>query len=305
MKNLIIFGAGASYGSDNCDKVPPLGNKLFSALQEFDPSGWGKLDGLVAKEFEDDFEKAMNNLFSLNPYDIMPLQRSMAFYFFRFQPTLNNLYCHLAKLIFKRQWDGALITLNYERLLEIALNSVGISTYYVRTAPPKFGISNTPSIELCIPHGACHIFCPAIKGGGKIKWDASSTVTSGRVELVNEQDAFDKRIKDGLPPVMSYFVPSKQTTSGIDFINEQRKRYKDLVGEADNIAIIGLKVREHDKHIWEPLANTKAKLIYCSGKEGADEFSKWVSEHRTGKNDVVLRGFFKECFDELCQCVKL
>jgi len=314
MKNLIIFGAGASYGSGRVlfgntyngfiDKVPALGNKLFYELQCFDSNGWGKLNGLIAKEFEDDFEKAMDKLFSSDSYNIMPLQRSMASYFFRFQPTSNNLYYQLAKLIFKKQWNGALITLNYERLLETSLNNMGISTGYYST-PPKFDINGSPMIELCVPHGTCHIFCPAIEGGGNMKFDACSVVSIGHVELVNKQEEFDEKIKDGLPPVMSYFIPSKKTTSGVDFIDEQRKRYKDLVTEADNIAIIGLKVREHDTHIWESLKISTAKLIYCSGADGAEEFNEWISKHRAGKNDVALRGFFKESFDELCLHVQL
>lgn len=52
-----------------------------------------------------------------------PLQRSMAAYFFNFVPRYNNLYVKMASLIKKSDWNlkGALVTLNYERLLPIAL----------------------------------------------------------------------------------------------------------------------------------------------------------------------------------------
>jgi hypothetical protein len=39
-KYLIIYGAGASFGSDTTD-IPPLGPNLYEALARFNPGGWG------------------------------------------------------------------------------------------------------------------------------------------------------------------------------------------------------------------------------------------------------------------------
>lgn len=59
MSELILFGAGASYGSKNRD-VPPLGDELFLALQQFNPDGWGSLSPSLAGKFRGDFEKGRN-----------------------------------------------------------------------------------------------------------------------------------------------------------------------------------------------------------------------------------------------------
>lgn len=290
-KYLIIFGAGASFGSDTSNK-PPLGGDLFLELQRFDSDSWGKISGELVTEFKSDFEKAMSSLFVLDAYQIIPLQGTMASYFFQFQPTPNSLYHELAQLIAKQTWDGALVTFNYERLLEIALNKTRIWPF-PNIKPDRDDYRK--SIELCVPHGICNIFCSAISGGKNMLWDASSVTTRGHVELVTEQTEFDRRIKEhALPPVMSYFEPSKRTTSGGNFIEEQRKKFSDLVNRADKIAIIGLRVREHDKHIWMPLSNTNAKLIYCSGKSAGEEFKIWSEKKRAKKDDSVLYSYFQK-----------
>jgi len=111
---------------------------------------------------------------------------------------------------------------------------------------------------------------------------------------------------DAFPPVMSYFEPSKRTTSGANFIESQRKRFAELVEGAEKIAIIGLRVREHDKHIWEPLSKTSAKIIYCAGNSAGDEFKKWSNKNREKKTDfLVLNSYFNEGFEEIMKFIDL
>jgi hypothetical protein len=98
--NLIIFGAGASYGSDVC-YVPPLGNNLFNALTVFDPNTWGKLPQKYQKLLQSDFEQGMQRLSIEQTTWLAPLQRSMAAYFFSFVPRYANLYGKMANLIKK------------------------------------------------------------------------------------------------------------------------------------------------------------------------------------------------------------
>ncbi len=290
-KYIIIFGAGASFGSDTSN-TPPLGSDLFSALQQFNPDGWGKIDGELADSFQSDFEGAMT---SVNPHALPPLQRAMAAYFFRFQPTQNSLYYKLARLLSQKTWNGAFVTLNYERLLEISLSAAGIQPFIGNAT------NHTNPIELCIPHGACHIFCQAVRGSAQgISFSGPNVTTNGPVEVIaNPQNFQDRITTDAFPPVMSYFEPSKRTTSGANFIESQRKRYDDLVNNAEKIVIIGLRVRGHDKHIWEPLSKTKANLIYCSGNTAGEEFKEWRNQKRSEKGDKILTQYFDESFDEL------
>ena len=55
-KNLILFGAGASFGSD-IQGTPPLGSQgLFIALTKSDPDGWGMISGDLSKLFQNNFD---------------------------------------------------------------------------------------------------------------------------------------------------------------------------------------------------------------------------------------------------------
>lgn len=293
---IIIFGAGASFGSDTSN-TPPLGSNLFRALQQFNPDGWGRIDGELATSFQADFEAAMP---SVNSHALPPLQRAMAAYFFQFQPTTNNLYYKLAQRIAGKNWDGSFVTLNYERLLEISLLAAKINPFDRNAHETKF-------IELCLPHGGCNLFCESVKGlASAVSFAGLNVQTNGPIIGIRDATIFHQRIQnDAFPPVMSYFEPSKRTTSGANFIQEQRKRYEDLVNKAEKILIVGLRVREHDEHIWKPLSNAKATLIYCSGNSASEEFKKWANKNRNGKVDKVLAQYFSESFDQIIEELEL
>lgn len=70
-QSLILFGAGASFGSDD-RAVPPLGANLFPALRAFNPDGWGQLPQDLTSRFEQDFEAGMAALVAARPHDMAP-----------------------------------------------------------------------------------------------------------------------------------------------------------------------------------------------------------------------------------------
>lgn len=296
-KYLILFGAGASFGSDETG-APPLGEALFEALASFNPNGWGRITPEQAELFRHDFEAGMQ---ALSSHALPPLQRAMAAYFFNFLPQKSNLYIKLAEKIKNQNWESSLATLNYERLLELSLSFSGIRPVVGREA--ESGLE----IELCLPHGCCHLFCQSVRGLAQAVSLAGRNVrTNGPIETIADSRQFQQRINnDAFPPVMSYFDPSKETTSGANFIKGQRKRFAELVSEANTVEIIGLRVRAHDEHIWEPLAQTSAKIVYCSGKSSREEFEIWASENRPNKTDIILPYYFSDGFEELCSRVGL
>jgi len=294
-KNLILFGAGASTGSDTFG-VPPLGKGLLSALQEFNPGVWNKIPPKLINQLSDDFEKGMEKISNKYSRTLAPLQRSMANYFFQFNPNKNNLYIKLSSRMIDNNWDGAFATLNYERLLEKSMLSNNI--------PLSVGSSAGQQIEICFPHGCCHFFC-SVKGSGNIQF-SGNIQTGGNVETVSDPTQFRNRIQnDPFPPVMSYFIPSKFTTSCANFIKSQRNRFNDLVKNAQKIAIIGTMVREHDKHIWDSIAKTSGSITYCAGSSGI-QYQKWTKKNRKNyQNDTILNTHWNESFDEICSNVDL
>ena len=295
-KKLFIFGAGASYGSDVSD-TPALGNSLFQKLQSNFPDSWGKLTQDISNIFNKDFENGMIYLSKNYSHLLPPLQRAMAIYFFEIKLFSTNLYLKLMDKIYRSNRDISLVTFNYERLLETAIN-------HSNMIPCSGGSPRSENeIEVCYPHGCCHFFNKSIKATGaqNIIIKGPGIHTFGKIEAIMKPDEFYKRIhNDPFPPIMSYFEPSKDTLSGINFINSQRERYKCLILNAELITIIGLKVRESDKHIWYPLSCTDANISYCSGKEAGDEYKSWSKNFRKKKDDTIIYGYFSENFEEIC-----
>jgi len=290
---MVFFGAGASYASDNFG-TPPIGSNLFDELVTFNKEGWGRIPSEFSKNFLNDFEEGMKIL--SKSHLISKLQRAMAAYFFNFYPQPTNLYRKLARRIKKSNWNGALSSINYERLLELSLIEEGLR-------PIVGGSSkNVNEIELCLPHGCCHLFCESVNGMSNIVSFAGSNVkTEGPIKVISNPSEFQMRInKDAFPPVMSYFEPEKKTTSGVNFIKQQRVRFSEVVSNASIIVIVGVKVRPNDNHIWDPLAKTSAKLIYCSGLRSGQEFDNWKNKMRSDNQDITLNGYFNDCFEQIC-----
>jgi hypothetical protein len=141
-KPLILFGAGASYGSDRSN-APPLGAELFGDLRRLNPDGWGGVPAELSEAFSRDFEVGMERLAAVSPHAMPVLQRAMAAYFFRYVPSTTSLYVRLAQKMAATRWAGACATLNYERLLEIAIGYSGLQ--------PVVGAASRggTQIELC------------------------------------------------------------------------------------------------------------------------------------------------------------
>ena len=86
----------------------------------------------------------------------------------------------------------------------------------------------------------------------------------GRIISISDPEIFQHRIStDAFPPVMSYFEPLKRSTAGQSFLNQERVRFASIISSAKKVVVIGVKIREHDLHIWEPIQNTNAQFIYC------------------------------------------
>ena len=340
--NLILFGAGASHGSDTCG-TPPLMGGLFHELKRFDPGGWGAIGGELARRFgqADEFEPAMNELLKLDYSRAVVLQRAMASYFFWFRPGPENLYARLAGRIRDAPWDGALATLNYERLLKLALEDAGVPFWTDGLSSP-----DGAATELCYPHGCCDLFCnirtesstqgagstkvnivapkrtiiePGKRrdgseplttlrrqGGGEVCFDDLVQIDSKGIRRIQDADQHAQELETStVLPIMCYIEPDKRSQSGVSFIRRQWSRFETLVSSASVVAIIGVNVRCRDAHIWGPLAETPARIVYCAGASAARHYSVWAEEHRPNRGDTLLLGDFEDEFDTICDAVGL
>ena len=325
-KKLIIFGAGASFGSE--DNMPPLGKSLFDELVKLSPNGWGQIDKEMALALQNNFEDGMKKLLEKCPEILSKAQKSMADFFFRFVPTEKNLYVKLAKRIKKCQWNGSIATLNYDRLLQISLSRAGLKQ--------KFNHGTFPEIQVCYPHGCCNFFCEGIISTDRIKisgneidfgdgrkivaredgtigthngplihYGEEGLTTDGEIKIVESLRRFYKELNSPFPPIMSYFIPTKHTTSCKNFIDGEREKFAKLVESADDIVIIGIKIRELDEHIWDPLSKTSSKITYCAGSESKN-YSTWAQQNRPdSNNDQILDRCWIDNFDKICSILDL
>lgn len=301
-RHLLFLGAGASFGSHpEKSNVPPLGADLFDELSRFDKSTWSLVPPEIQSVYRDDFEKGMLALNERLPHALTIVQRSMAAFFFRFAPTPSNLYVKLAKGIKATEWTGSVATLNYERMMQLALMNQGCKLF--------INARNSEGIELCLPHGCCNLFCESVRGlSSAVSMAGKSVTTHGPIVSVDHPDIFWSRIRhDAFPPVMSYFEPSKFTTSGADFIAAQRTRLSSLILEAAAIAVVGVQVREQDSHIWDSLAQTDARIYYCAGESAAQLYEAWAEKSRISKvdRDTVSPRYWSDDFDAILKHVEI
>jgi len=280
---VMLFGAGASAGSTKVN-APPIGYQLFDALTYFDPIGWGTIPAQLQTNFKKDFERGMIALANSNDNKLPPLQRAMAEFFFKYKPEKDSLYLQFCKRLKAKGLSIGLATLNYERLLELAMAESGLD------------------VEVCLPHGRCNIFCDGASTDSLgADFPGMGVTTNGLIYSINDAAQFKYKIThDSFPPVMSYFEPNKRVTSGANFIIGQKQKWVNLCNAANEIYIVGIKPRASDSHIWGPLEKTQAKIIYCSGKNGAKEFEEWSRSVNRSSENLILKGCFQNEFENIC-----
>jgi hypothetical protein len=280
---VVLFGAGASFGSEPKARVPPLGTKLFDELASFAPRTWGALPNPWPGQFRSDFETSMAGFISAGGFGA-PLQWDMASYFYtQFAATSSSAYVELLKALAPKIDRYLFVTLNYELLLFQA------ST-----------ISGMDKLDVCLPHGNSCICCSNISASAGVSFTGGIS-TAGEIRVFhNLRDFMSERTKNVFPPVMSYYEPNKFTVSGANFIEDERVRFETAVASAERIALIGVRLHLIDKHIWEPLRNTKARIIYVSGPSSAAHFSRWA-ENEGRMNDLSVSKYFREGMSDLIE----
>ncbi|MCP9831872.1 hypothetical protein KBZ14_06065 [Synechococcus sp. HJ21-Hayes] len=282
---VILFGAGASFGSELEGRVPPLGEQLFDELAKFAPDTWGSLLPPWPERFRDNFEAAMSSFLIKGDF-AAPYQWDMADFFYgEFQVTPTSAYVDLIRGLQQHIKGIAFATLNYETLLFQARDFSGVDEKH---------------FSLCLPHGNAALFCDNVSGNRGVTY-SGHVATSGRVRYFHDRREFIReKASNVFPPVMSYYEPSKFTVSGANYIERERAKFKALVEKADRVSVIGARVHAPDRHIWEPLATARGTILYVSGVKGAKCFREWAaSEKRMG--DIVLESHFRESIGRILE----
>jgi len=322
VNHVILFGAGASYGSDarhlaEKGELPPIGKDLFQALNaDATLEAWSKLPDAVVQLFSSStFEEAMDFLDESKDWAEESFKRDidLSKFFSKFHPQPSNLYWKLAKSISRRlkgdDWTGAIMTINYDRLIEesLILNSVftvvkGV-TFFDDAIP---SLNDNQLIEVCYPHGACQFFLGQnwFQGLGNIVFgNEAKMLQKGGVNHILKYDNIPKACELKQIPMICRYQSSKRPSVNNYFINEQQARCTELIMSSEKITIVGvLCSHKTDRHIWEALEKTTAFLSYVEpGKESQESFYKWAESNNKKENInfQVIPKTFKDAFSDI------
>lgn len=288
MSALILFGAGASFGSGDVEPCcPPLGNGSDGLFARLEAAGGqaATLPDDIKTLFREDFEKGMAQFYEYADGDIMQFQRELAAYLARFTPGSKNAYIRFIQTIGPRR--AIFASLNYDLLFELAAGSLRLCTYYDIEAPAK-------SVRLLKIHGSSN-FWPDIPIG-MIR--NSTFKRSGRADIdapikpLNQSETLERcRVEDSVAPAIAMYAEGKAVKISPGYVDRQQELWKTAVCAASRIYVVGVKVNSTDAHVWGELANARAPITYFGMKWDREAYEQWSAENRRGKAFFVEATF--------------
>jgi hypothetical protein len=249
-----------------------------------------RVDADLTAAFVRDFEAGMDRFWAERNVETTELLRDMARFFAKFEPLPGNLYGELMKVFRVTRKLPVMVTTNYDLLIEQAVTQEGLLITYGK---PPVGARNVPVLKI---HGSCN-FLPDLEPRqiSGIAFDMSSSPSSSIVETgvraaTSGQEIIDFcNREDSIAPALAMYSPAKRPLFCGNFIRHQQQAWLSSLGATSRIYIIGLRIHLVDKHIWDPLAKSKAPLHYV-GKE-PDEFIDWAHASRRKRAFVLAESF--------------
>jgi len=285
LSTVFLFGAGASNGSLDCTPFrPPVGNGhdgLFAKLRAQGGVAAG-VDGDLAAVFERNFEEGMAQFQISNPADLVRFQRHMARYFAQFEPGPNNLYRKLVRRLAATRTRFTLSTLNYDLLLELAVNAEGHGVGYP-------GIEYSPgSVPIFKLHGSCN-FWPdippqMIQNIDFVLGPGHTAIEGPKLKAVSAAEVITLcQRENSIAPAITLYAKGKRVLICSHSFESHPRYWYGPLGKATSVYVIGVAVNPEDHHIWDPLATCNAELFYVAPAPAGRDFLQWAEEHRKRK----------------------
>lgn len=298
MGSIVFFGAGASYGTPNVlPESPPLGSELFLKLVQAFPSIWGRLPNSPVTKFEENFEDGMDEFWQNHSDNVPSMMRNMACFFarYRLDETQRDYYSRLILYLQQaRKLDNyAFSTINYECLIEHALNLVGRIVCY----GPEYS-TNSDISTLWKIHGSCNFTVKGItirKGDDvDVRYTSGATFHGSGIHFINPTQVPTYCATSALYPCMSLYAPGKPNQMARAMIESMQQNWQLYVSTADKVIVIGAAPYPPDTHIWDHIANCPGHLYYIGDEE---KFMEWVRNRREINT-------FSHLGDEIANCYR-
>ena len=293
MAVIVLLGAGASFGSVGVEPyAPPLGNGLFNDLVERGGVA-STLPQYIKQLFEANFEVGMAEYFRYSNGNIMTFQRELAHYLANFKPTDSNIYLNIIKELNCQRVIYS--SLNYDLLFELSAAKLDLFTNYSSEY-------HQGGVRLLKIHGSSN-FWPDIPRGMLKNCDFYNNGMAdiqAPIKPLNQINTINKcKQEDSVAPAIAMFAEGKEVRISPDYVQNQYEMWKQQVSQSSNIFVIGVRVHEIDKHIWNILGNTKAKVTYFGFDNDRAEFDQWKINHNK-KNAY----FYNSDFENSVQIIK-
>ena len=294
MKNIILFGAGASYGSGQIiPEKPPLLRQLYPELKRCYPRTWGNFPKDLSSEFDQDFELGMADIWDKYSPMVPQLMQEMALYFvqFRLANVKENLYFRLLQFLIDKNKISStiLFTLNYEVILDLCTHALNLNI------DPENKTCDEKIIKIIKLHGACNIIPDGIKVSRSVKFTKGVLFGTGAKYLFDLNEVVKFCLGDnGLPPVMALIMKEKPIQVSKFILNYYQDIWHEILKGKNKVIIIGVNPNNEDAHIWNPLMTTPSKIYYVGDQEAIKKL-----EPKFLTKPIPLGERFQDCLDKI------
>jgi hypothetical protein len=216
---------------------------------------------------------------------------NMAEYFVGFRPAdSSNLYNRFLSRI-SDPLSLSYSTLNYDILFEFAADMNDLTVTHFENIDGKLFF-----LKL---HGSCN-YLPNVRNWTmtNVSFRGYGSFISLPLKAANVDETLNFCNSSLMSPAMSIYTTDKIAQFGDGQIRKTQETWKDLVMNADRILSIGVRPWMEDKHIWEPLSLTTAKLGYVGGKT---EFYRWIESDRNDRETDYIGDTWSGCFEKTIQ----
>jgi len=272
MSKLTIFtGAGASYGCNYISPYsPPLGRDLYEDLETFAPDIMSQINLKIGRQNITNFETKMHEIWN-GQINLVLVNSMLAVYFSRFSPNnTSNTFTELLNVIKENDSDFVYSTLNYDCIAEYAAQFLGFKINY------EFNNLKQDEFNILKLHGSCNFVMSGMTGPlGGMTLPSQLGVLDGPMSAIWPPSSMQTEIqKYPAGPIMAFYMKNKPVQVNRKSIAEIQQVWKDRILESNKLIIIGVNPNLEDKHVWDSIKTTKAKIGFVGSDNGFKKLNK-------------------------------
>jgi len=249
---------------------PPLGRDLYVELENFASNMMSQINKKIGRKNISDFETKMHEIWK-GKINLVLFNSMLAVYFSRFQPSnKSNTFIELLNSMKGKNLDFIFSTLNYDCIAEYAAYHSGFKVNY------DYKNQKKNEFNILKLHGSCNFVMSGMTGPlGGLSMPSQAGVLQGPMSAIWPPINMQTEIKKyPAGPIMSFYMKNKPTQVNSNTLNEIQQAWKNRILESSKLLIIGINPNPEDKHVWDPIEKTKAKIGFVGSTSGFKKLNK-------------------------------